>query len=126
MFQARNSARLIAKLVSALAAQMRIEHLDGGQGIEMNMLSQVDISETAAPKQTKQAIITRLLSCAIGHSCAALSISAFVVFMVDVRYSDNCGVAASQISLFLSSGLSSGSAFFALCCFVHWRLPLFA
>src|ERR1700694_1383027 len=72
MLQARNCACLIAKLLQVLATQMRIKHFDGRQGIEVDMLSQIDISETAAPKQMKQAIIPKLLSCTIGHACTML------------------------------------------------------
>src|ERR1700730_11500682 len=67
---------------------MRIQHLDSGQSIQVNMLSQIDISETAAPQQMKQAIIPKLLSRAICHACSPCQhLSSFIV---DVQYTGNC------------------------------------
>src|ERR1700680_1536841 len=67
---------------------MRIQHLDGSKSIQVNMLSQIDISETAAPQQMKQAIIPKLLSRAICHACSPCQhLSSFIV---DVQYTGNC------------------------------------
>lgn len=62
MFQAKDGARLVAKLLDFLRCQLRGQHFDGGQSLHVNMLAQVDLGETAVAKQSDELIVAELVA----------------------------------------------------------------
>ena len=47
--------------------QLSVEDFDGYLSFQVDVLAQVDLSETTPPKQTDQAIVAQLLPDAISH-----------------------------------------------------------
>src|SRR5438105_4515379 len=84
----RNGARFLTELVNPVAAEACIEHLNGGQRIEVDMFAKIDSREPAASKQPEQAIVAKLLSRAVCHvSCSFLATS----LQIGIAYIDsNC------------------------------------
>ncbi len=67
MFQAKGSAGLVDKFLEVFVGEPRLQHLDGRQGIVVEMFAQVDIAKATFPKKANQAILTKALPNAIGH-----------------------------------------------------------
>src|SRR2546421_999790 len=67
MHEASNGACLRAKKLDVLTDQVGMQHFDGRLSVEVEMLSQVDVSKATLPKQTQQAIVAQVLSYTVGH-----------------------------------------------------------
>ncbi len=48
--------------------EMRIQYFDGGTGPKIDMLAHINICEASVPKQANKAIMTNLLTDAVGHT----------------------------------------------------------
>jgi hypothetical protein len=68
----KGGAGLIDKFLQVLGGQPGLQHLDGSEGIFVDMLAQVDFTEAATPQETGQAILTKLLPHTISHLHASL------------------------------------------------------
>src|SRR2546422_3187231 len=67
MIQVSNSACLYQKIIEVILSEPHLEEFDGGQCFQIDMLTKIDFSETTSSEQTKQAIISNLLSQPIDH-----------------------------------------------------------
>src|SRR5207302_10781471 len=72
MDEMSNRTCLSAKGVDILIGQLRVEHLDGSLGSQVNVLTEVDFGKPAFAQYTDEAIVAKLVSDtagAIGHLC---------------------------------------------------------
>src|SRR5579863_4035676 len=56
------------KVPCCLGVQMGVEHFDGSQSVEVDLLRQVHISEAARAQQADQAIVAKTLSNTLRHA----------------------------------------------------------
>ena len=57
----------LKKALFIFVCQSHLQHFDCSQGIEIDMLTEVDISETSLPKYADQAVVSKLLTYAVCH-----------------------------------------------------------
>src|SRR5436190_14519039 len=55
-----------------------MQHFDSGLGLEKDMFTQIDLCETALPKQSNQVILTKFLAYTVRHLLSFSSLRAFV------------------------------------------------
>ena len=68
MLQASNGTSLAKEALHIIACQSYLENLDSSLGLEIDMLTEIDISETTLSEQAGQTIVAKLLArTIIGH-----------------------------------------------------------
>src|SRR5215467_29618 len=71
MRQASDGTRLAKKPLHIPGCQLRVQHFDGDPGLQVDMLTQVDLGKAALTKQAQDTIVAQLLPCAICHLCTS-------------------------------------------------------
>src|SRR5258706_7181791 len=69
-----NDARFLPEIYQVVVRQLSVQYFNSSQGLQVNMLSQVDISEVAPPQETDELVISQLLSFTfslIPHDCTS-------------------------------------------------------
>src|SRR5579884_123051 len=75
MHQTGKGARLPQKSLKIIALHPGLEHLESNRRIEIHMLSKIDIGKAASTDETRDAIISQLLSNVVCHACSPLFVN---------------------------------------------------
>jgi hypothetical protein len=75
MHQTGEGARLPKKPLKIIAFYSGLEHLESNRRIEIHMLREVDIGKAAATDETRDAIISQLLSNVVCHARSPLFVN---------------------------------------------------
>jgi hypothetical protein len=62
-----NSSSLGTKVFHIIFIEARMQNFNGGSGIEVDMLTEVNLGKAALPKQADEAVVSKLLSDTICH-----------------------------------------------------------